>query len=105
MECFRFRNNLSFITAAFTTGLICNIYSKFTGRLGFVPITGAVLILVPGSVGVRSALQMLAQGDPTQGSAFAVQMVTVASGITLGLFMATFLVYPFGKRQTALLTF
>ncbi|RUO95983.1 hypothetical protein BC936DRAFT_142844 [Jimgerdemannia flammicorona] len=49
---------------AFTIGLVCNIYGKFTGQLGFVPILGAVLILVLGSVGV----QMLSENQLYQGS-------------------------------------
>ncbi|OZJ06835.1 hypothetical protein BZG36_00189 [Bifiguratus adelaidae] len=91
--------------AAFCVGIICNLYGKIFRKLGFVPILGAVLILVPGSVGVRATLAMLIQQDIIQGIRYAISMITTASGITLGLFTATFLVYPFGKKRVALLTF
>jgi uncharacterized membrane protein YjjB (DUF3815 family) len=37
--------------AAFALGLFGNIYSRVTKRLGFVPLMGGIIILVPGSLG------------------------------------------------------
>ncbi|KAI8577592.1 hypothetical protein K450DRAFT_290127 [Umbelopsis ramanniana AG] len=88
--------------AAFVIGLICNLYGKFTNHLGFVPVMGAVLILVPGSVGVRAALTMLINNQLELGFEFALQMILVASGITVGLFASTFICHPTGKRSVLL---
>lgn len=88
--------------AAFVIGLICNLYGKFTHQLGFVPVMGAVLILVPGSVGVRAALTMLLENQLDAGFGFALQMILVASGLTVGLFASTFICHPTGKKSVLL---
>jgi uncharacterized membrane protein YjjB (DUF3815 family) len=96
------RLSISFVATAFVIGLICNLYGKFTNQLGFVPVMGAVLILVPGSVGVRAALTMLLNDQLDTGFGFALQMILVASGITVGLFSSTFICHPTGKKSVLL---
>lgn len=63
---------------------------------------GAVLILVPGSVGVRAALTMLLENQLDAGFGFALQMILVASGLTVGLFASTFICHPTGKKSVLL---
>ncbi|KAI1294085.1 hypothetical protein EDD11_008223 [Mortierella claussenii] len=92
--------------SAFIVGLLGNIYERVTHELAFVPILGAILLIVPGGMGVRSTLMLLDQsGNASQGTAFALQMILVALGIAVGLFASTLVVYPLGKRRNALLTF
>ncbi|KAG0249176.1 hypothetical protein BG011_009541 [Mortierella polycephala] len=92
--------------SAFVVGLLGNIYERLTHELAFVPILGAILLIVPGGMGVRSSLLLLDQaGDAAQGTAFALQMIVVALGIAVGLFASTLVVYPLGKKRNALLTF
>lgn len=63
--------------------------------VAFVPILGAILLIVPGGMGVRSSLLLLDQsGNAAQGTAFALQMIVVALGIAVGLFASTLIVYP-----------
>ncbi|KAI8600929.1 hypothetical protein EDD21DRAFT_337824 [Dissophora ornata] len=92
--------------SAFVVGLLGNVYERVTHELAFVPILGAILLIVPGGMGVRSTLLLLDQsGNASQGTSFALQMILVALGIAVGLFAATFAVYPLGKKRNALLTF
>ncbi|KAF9280995.1 hypothetical protein BGZ68_006906 [Mortierella alpina] len=92
--------------SAFVVGLLGNIYERLTHELAFVPILGAILLIVPGGMGVRSSLMLLGQvGNTSQGTAFALQMILVALGIAVGLFASTLVVYPLGKKRNALLTF
>ncbi|KAF9901811.1 hypothetical protein EC991_005637 [Linnemannia zychae] len=92
--------------SAFVVGLLGNIYERLTHELAFVPILGAILLIVPGGMGVRSSLLLLDQsGHAAQGTAFALQMIVVALGIAVGLFASTLIVYPLGKKRNALLTF
>ncbi|KAK5809357.1 hypothetical protein F5H01DRAFT_394960 [Linnemannia elongata] len=92
--------------SAFVVGLLGNIYERLTHELAFVPILGAILLIVPGGMGVRSSLLLLDQsGNAAQGTAFALQMIVVALGIAVGLFASTLIVYPLGKKRNALLTF
>ncbi|KAF9330520.1 hypothetical protein BG006_006527 [Podila minutissima] len=92
--------------SAFVVGLLGNLYERLTHELAFVPILGAILLIVPGGMGVRSSLLLLDQsGHASQGTAFALQMIVVALGIAVGLFASTLVVYPLGKKRNALLTF
>lgn len=49
--------------------------------------------------GVRSAFALLYQDDPTQ-ALFALQMLQVALGLSVGLYAAGMIVYPMGKLQS-----
>ncbi|KAF9212293.1 hypothetical protein BGZ59_006940 [Podila verticillata] len=92
--------------SAFVVGLLGNLYERLTHELAFVPILGAILLIVPGGMGVRSSLLLLDQsGHASQGTSFALQMIIVALGIAVGLFASTLVVYPLGKKRNALLTF
>ncbi|KAG0045925.1 hypothetical protein BGZ83_008859 [Gryganskiella cystojenkinii] len=92
--------------SAFVVGLLGNIYERLTHELAFIPILGAILLIVPGGMGVRSSLLLLDQsGNASQGTTFALQMILVALGIAVGLFASTLVVYPLGKKRNALLTF
>ncbi|KAG0196748.1 hypothetical protein BGX28_009793 [Mortierella sp. GBA30] len=92
--------------SAFVVGLLGNLYERLTHELAFVPILGAILLIVPGGMGVRSSLLLLEQsGNASQGTEFALQMIVVALGIAVGLFASTLVVYPLGKKRNALLTF
>ena len=69
--------------------------------VAFVPILGAILLIVPGGMGVRSSLLLLDQsGNASQGTAFALQMIVVALGIAVGLFASTLVVYPRKSTST-----
>jgi uncharacterized membrane protein YjjB (DUF3815 family) len=78
--------------ACHTHSINTNVTAPF---VAFVPILGAILLIVPGGMGVRSSLLLLDQsGNAAQGTAFALQMIVVALGIAVGLFASTLIVYP-----------
>ncbi|KAI8137426.1 hypothetical protein BJV82DRAFT_525347 [Fennellomyces sp. T-0311] len=89
--------------SAFSVGLFGNLYLKVTGDLALVPLSCGIVLLVPGSVGIQGAYYLIRQDD--QGTSFAIQMVVASLGIAVGLFTATLLVYPKGKRQRVYLSY
>ncbi|KAI7886081.1 DUF1212-domain-containing protein [Lichtheimia hyalospora FSU 10163] len=89
--------------SAFSVGLFGNLYLKVTGDLALVPLSCGIVLLVPGSVGIQGAYFLIRQDD--QGTSFAIQMVVASLGIAVGLFTATLLVYPKGKRRYLYLSY
>ncbi|KAF8937441.1 hypothetical protein EDD21DRAFT_382242 [Dissophora ornata] len=85
--------------AAFAVGVTGQLYGRLTGQLSYVPLLSGVLLLVPGSVGVRGILAIIGS-DPTQGFTFVLTMIYVAVAITLGVFCSALVWYPFWRRST-----
>ncbi|KAG0232158.1 hypothetical protein BGW41_001948 [Actinomortierella wolfii] len=85
--------------AAFAVGIAGQAYGRLTGQLSYVPLLSGVLLLVPGSVGVRGTLAFF-NSDPSQGFEFALTMINVAMGITLGVFCSALVWYPFWRKAT-----
>ncbi|KAF9931850.1 hypothetical protein FBU30_009430 [Linnemannia zychae] len=90
--------------AAFAVGVAGQAYGRITGNLSYVPLLSGVLLLVPGSVGVRGVLAIIgtdpSQGDASQGFQFALSMVNIAVSITLGVFCSALVWYPFWRKST-----
>lgn len=89
--------------SAFSVGLFGNLYLKVTGDLALVPLSCGIVLLVPGSVGIQGAYFLIRQDD--QGTSFAIQMVVASLGIAVGLFTATLMVYPKGRRRWVYLSY
>lgn len=89
--------------SAFSVGLFGNLYLKVTGDLALVPLSCGIVSLVPGSVGIQGAYYLIRQDD--QGTSFAIQMVVASLGIAVGLFAATLIVYPRGRRPWVYLSY
>ncbi|EIE77667.1 hypothetical protein RO3G_02371 [Rhizopus delemar RA 99-880] len=95
------------IAPAFTIALIGNLMSKFTGKMSFDAVLLGVFYLVPSGLGVKAALGLFGGGSDevgNQGAGFALVMIETSIGITLGLFLATLLVYPKGTQRTPLMS-
>ncbi|KAI8343429.1 hypothetical protein BC941DRAFT_411364 [Chlamydoabsidia padenii] len=90
---------------AFALGLTGNIYGRVTKRLAFVPLIGGIIILVPGSLGVRGAVTLFEDGSENANGMFAFQIIGIALSITLGLFLANLCVYPSGRKRSVFLGF
>ncbi|KAF9110229.1 hypothetical protein BGX27_006621 [Mortierella sp. AM989] len=71
--------------AAFAVGISGQLYGRLTGQLSYVALLSGILILVPGSVGVRGILAIIGN-DPSQGFSFVLTMIHVSVAITLGVF-------------------
>ncbi|KAF9548439.1 hypothetical protein EC957_006655 [Mortierella hygrophila] len=85
--------------AAFAVGVTGQLYGRVTGQLSYVPLLSGVLLLVPGSVGVRGILAIIGS-DPSQGFTFVLTMINVSVAITLGVFLSALVVYPFWRKST-----
>ncbi|KAI9028327.1 hypothetical protein CLU79DRAFT_696829 [Phycomyces nitens] len=85
--------------AAFCVGLYSNLALKITGDAPLVPLCVGVTLLVPGSIGVKGAYALLHQNDITK-SLFPLHMMTIALGLSVGLFAAAMIVYPTGKNRS-----
>jgi uncharacterized membrane protein YjjB (DUF3815 family) len=85
--------------AAFAVGVTGQVYGRVTGQLSYVPLLSGVLLLVPGSVGVRGILAIIGS-DPSQGFTFVLTMIHVSVAITLGVFLSVLVVYPFWRKST-----
>ncbi|KAI8067805.1 hypothetical protein BC940DRAFT_238894 [Gongronella butleri] len=95
------------VVPAFTVGLLGNIYTKISGKMSFDAVLLGVFYLVPGSLGLKAALGVFGGNAGSefanQGAAFALSMIQTSIGISVGLFVATLLVYPRGTSHTPLM--
>ncbi|XHF98862.1 hypothetical protein AWENTII_002396 [Aspergillus wentii] len=112
---------------AFTIGVMGNLYSRIWHGHAATAILPAIFVLVPSGLaasgslisGVESANEIRTNvtqhGGGTQPGAGLAQrssvfnlgfgMIQVAIGITVGLFLAALVVYPYGKRRSGLFSF
>ncbi|KIW35517.1 hypothetical protein, variant [Cladophialophora immunda] len=109
---------------AFVIGCISNLYSRLFHGLAATAMLPAIYCQVPGGLassgslvaGVVSANQISgnstasAQNDSSNGDGGTIftvgySMVQVAIGISVGLYLSALVVYPYGKRKSALGSF
>ncbi|KAI7887881.1 uncharacterized protein EV154DRAFT_539536 [Mucor mucedo] len=98
------------VVPAFVVGLLGNLLSKFTGQMSLDAVILGIFYMVPGSLGLKAALGFFGsatQGGEfaNQGAGFALSMIETSIGITVGLFVATLVVYPKGSQHTPLMNF
>ncbi|KAF8925697.1 hypothetical protein BGZ47_003121 [Haplosporangium gracile] len=98
------KTEVSSAVAAFAIGLCGNIYQRLTRQLTFQAVVCAVFFLVPGSIGLKSAMAWFTE-DMSGGMNFALQMVVTAIAISVGLFTSALAIYPMGKTRSAQMTF
>lgn len=110
---------------AFTIGVLGNLYSRLWHGHAATAILPGIFVLVPSGLassgsliaGVQYADQVRynleTSGNSTSTSSLSdtsvaslgFGMIQVAIGITVGLFLAALVVYPFGKKRTGLFSF
>lgn len=73
---------------AFALGVVSNVWTRTVNRPGIVPMTTGMLLLVPGSFGLRS-LAFLLEGDVLVGVEQAFQMLLIAGALAAGLVLAS----------------
>jgi len=94
-----FPNEISIIIAALAVGIVSNIYAKLRKKLAIIPIIIGVLLLVPGSVGVKGSLAFLIDQNFETGVQFTISMFTVSMWITIGVFLSNLIVFPFKNSE------
>ncbi|KAJ2874079.1 pheromone-regulated protein prm10 [Coemansia aciculifera] len=92
------------VVSAFVLGLAANIWSKVFGHNAYATMLPGMMMLVPGSVGVRGIMTMINSTANTSNTQLVAQMIQTALSIMVGLFASSFVIYPRGKKQSALLT-
>ncbi|KAJ5683543.1 hypothetical protein N7462_006708 [Penicillium macrosclerotiorum] len=109
---------------AFTIGVLGNLYSRLWHGHAATAILPGIFVLVPSGLASSGALisgikyadevrQNIQNGNSsatssssdTSVASLGFGMIQVAIGITVGLFIAALVVYPYGKRRTGLFSF
>ncbi|ORZ05437.1 hypothetical protein BCR42DRAFT_463392 [Absidia repens] len=96
------------VAPSFVLGMLGHTLTKLTGKMSFDAVLLGIFYLVPSSLGVKAALGLFGNSSSevgTQGAGFALAMIESSIGITVGLFLATLIVYPRGTQHTPLMTF
>ncbi|CAJ0548904.1 Ff.00g025170.m01.CDS01 [Fusarium sp. VM40] len=126
---FKSSPQISSTLGALAVGLLANLYSRIRHGVAAAILIPAVFCQVPGSLastgGLLSGLQVansitnasgeingtssvqFQQGSNPDNLVFSVaaSMIQIAIGIAVGLFMSSLLIYPLGKRRSALFSF
>ncbi|GHJ86303.1 hypothetical protein NliqN6_2705 [Naganishia liquefaciens] len=101
-QAFPNRSDISSMLGSFVVGVLGNIWGRFNKGTSFVVMLVGVLFQLPsglGNGGLFNFVQEGATGSTTTYSAgfsVAQQLVSVAIGLTVGLFLAALVVHPFG---------
>lgn len=115
-----FSNVTEFTAAigAFIIGVLGNMYSRIGKGMAVSAMLPAIFVQVPSGIASKSTLlagvdtankitnSSSSSSDSTDLSSlsFGATMVEVSIGISVGLFAAAIIVYPFGKRRSGLFT-
>ncbi|KAF2451060.1 DUF1212-domain-containing protein [Karstenula rhodostoma CBS 690.94] len=113
---------IAYTFGAFAVGVLANLYSRLRHGVAAAVLLPAVYVQVPGSLAASGAITTALQtasslirgvADTATDNSYslnaisfnvAAQMIQIAIGITVGLFMSALLVYPMGKKRSGLWT-
>ncbi|KXJ86885.1 hypothetical protein Micbo1qcDRAFT_139731 [Microdochium bolleyi] len=109
---------IAYALGAFTVGVLANAYSRFMHGVAITVLLPAVFVQVPGSLATSGAItaglqtatalnQNLAEGAQdsqlnTIVFSLAASMIQISIGLSVGLSVANLILYPMGKRRSAL---
>lgn len=117
-----FQNVTEFTAAigSFIIGILGNMYSRIGRGMAVSAMLPAIFVQVPSGIASKSTLlagvdtanritnstrESVGDAETSSSSlSFGATMVEVSIGISVGLFAAALVVYPFGKRRTSLFT-
>lgn len=88
-----FGNEIGTFLAAATLGVATNLYARALDRPSAVPLVPGILLLIPGSVGIRS-ISSLIERDVVAGVGLAFTLVLVAVSLAAGVLFANVAVSP-----------
>ncbi|KAJ2125959.1 pheromone-regulated protein prm10 [Coemansia sp. RSA 720] len=92
------------VVSAFVLGLIGNVWGRLLRRNAYSIMLPGIMLLVPGSVGVRGIMSMFGGSETGSGAQLVSQMAQTSLSIMIGLFASSFVVHPHGKKLSALIT-
>ncbi|KAH7018502.1 uncharacterized protein B0I36DRAFT_253065 [Microdochium trichocladiopsis] len=109
---------IAYALGAFTVGLLANAYSRFAHGVAATVLLPAVFVQVPGGLATSGAITAglqtataLNDSDPNNSNdsqlntivfSLAANMIQISIGLSVGLSLANLVVYPLGKRRSAL---
>jgi len=88
-----FASDINVALAAFCVGVTGGLYGTFSKHPSTVCVLTGILLLVPGSLGVRGFSAFI-QNDVLSGIGITFQMIYTGLSITVGLFLANLLIFP-----------
>lgn len=88
-----FGSELGTFLAAATVAVATNLYARTLDRPAAVPLIPAILLLIPGSVGIRS-ISSLIERDVVEGVGLAFTLLLVAIALAAGILFANLAVSP-----------
>ncbi|KAK7064367.1 hypothetical protein R3P38DRAFT_3249958, partial [Favolaschia claudopus] len=91
-------------SGAFVIGCLGNLYSRLFRGTAFTSMVTGVLFLVPSGIAQGGGLAQTYKNSADQyssGFALGLRMISVACGVTIGLFVSQSFVYVFGTRKNA----
>ncbi|KAI8819445.1 uncharacterized protein EV422DRAFT_498021 [Fimicolochytrium jonesii] len=80
-----FNSDITAGIAAFSIGLLGNLYARQTDDVAIGAILAGIAWLVPGGIGVRGAIAAIAKDATSSGTAFGIDMITRAMSIAVGI--------------------
>ncbi|TFK30815.1 hypothetical protein FA15DRAFT_662871 [Coprinopsis marcescibilis] len=98
------RTDIVSAAGALVIGTLGNIYSRLGRGTAFTTMVTGVLFLVPSGIAQGGGVTQTFHTSEEQyssGFSLALRMVTVAAGVTIGLFVSQCIVYLFGARKNA----
>ncbi|KAL0222629.1 hypothetical protein RCL1_002483 [Eukaryota sp. TZLM3-RCL] len=81
--------DVAVLGTALCGGFYARIWSKITGKTLIIPLTSALIMLVPGSLSVRSILQVVVFDDASSGLALSGQVIKTAVSLAVGVLIST----------------
>jgi len=86
-------SDLATVLSALMIGITGGIYSKLTHHASFIVIVAGIMMLVPGSIGVKGVSAFF-DNDAISGITFGFEVVTIGLSICVGLFVSNVLIFP-----------
>lgn len=84
--------------SALVVGLLSNLYARFCRDISVGPLLSGIMFLVPGSLAVRSSLEF-SNRQTSLGVEFVWEMLQISMSVTIGLLLASVLVFPLSKTK------
>jgi hypothetical protein len=88
------------------------MYSRMAGGSAFPSMVVGVLLLVPNAIAAAGGLSSASDDDESTNNSsinssviVSIRMVQTGIGLCIGLFVASLIVYPFGKRGKYIFSF
>ncbi|KAJ3032029.1 UNVERIFIED_CONTAM: hypothetical protein HDU68_008062 [Siphonaria sp. JEL0065] len=89
----KLNQQIAIALSAFCCGCFSNVYGRLRGVPAMIPTYAGMLMLVPGSMALRSITELIGS-DPTKGVSLVVSVLSISLAIGLGLFLSATIVVP-----------